>query len=58
MHDWLLKYFTEANNGNNVGLLQQLYDQLSTTDGGAAGAASRVAAANRFNAQANLSPYV
>jgi hypothetical protein len=55
MHDWLLKYFDYGHDG---GLLKELYDQLSTTGGGAAGAASRVAAANRFNAQADLYPYV
>ena len=38
--------------------LEDLYDDLSTRGGGAAGAATRVNAANVFNTAADLSPYV
>lgn len=48
MGDWLA----------GLGLdLQALYDDLNTKGGGAAGAATRVGAANVFNALAGLQPY-
>jgi hypothetical protein len=37
--------------------MKALYDDLCTVGGGATGAATRVAAANVFNAAAGLSPY-
>jgi hypothetical protein len=48
MGDWL----------GSLGLdLEALYEDLSTRGGGAAGAATRVGAANVFNALAGLQPY-
>jgi hypothetical protein len=51
MGAWLHAGWTDAQ-------LLVLYNELSTKGGGAAGDATRVAAANVFNAAADLYPYV
>ena len=50
MGDWLQAHWTDAQ-------LLVLFNDLCTQGGGAAGAAIRVAAANVFNAAADLFPY-
>ena len=50
MDTWLVANWTDAR-------LLELYNELNTKGGGAAGAATRVAAADIFNAAADLFPY-